>query len=492
MEYGSGAVMAVPAHDERDFEFAQQYNLPIKPVIKIDDSTWDFTKAPLTNYGILYNSGSYNDLTSAQAFQTIADELSKKNQGKRVVHFRLRDWGVSRQRYWGTPIPIIYCDACGAVPVPDQDLPVILPEDVVLDGAHSPLKSMPEFYETTCPQCQAPAKRETDTFDTFIESSWYYARYTCPDLSKAMLDNRTRYWMPVDQYIGGIEHAVLHLLYARFFYKVLRDEGLVNGNEPFTRLLTQGMVLKDGSKMSKSKGNTVSPKDLIAQYGADTVRLFTIFASPPEQSLEWSDSGVEGAYRFLKRLWTWAEQSETIIRECHDQQRRIDCKVLSETQKNYRKEMHQILQQASNDMERLQLNTVVSAAMKLLNLLTQIPNNDACSQIIICEGFSILLRILAPITPHISHQLWRQLGYGDDILEATWPKVDPKALKMENLTLVIQVNGKLRGNITVPAEADQETIQNLALANEQIQKFLEGKTPKKIIVVPKKLVSIVV
>ncbi|HVV67832.1 MAG TPA: leucine--tRNA ligase [Gammaproteobacteria bacterium] len=489
MEYGTGAVMAVPAHDERDFEFAKLYDLPVKQVIKPQNAVWDFTQSAFTQSGILFNSGTFDGLTTEEGFKAIIDHLTQHGHGQRQVHYRLRDWGISRQRYWGTPIPIIYCQHCGIVPVPDKDLPVVLPDNITLDAPVSPLKSLPEFYETTCPHCGSHATRETDTFDTFMESSWYYARYTCPDQPKAMLDERANYWLPVDQYIGGIEHAVLHLLYSRFIYKVLRDEGLIKGNEPFTHLLTQGMVLKNGAKMSKSKGNTVSPRDLIAQYGADTVRLFTIFASPPEQSLEWSDSGVEGSYRYLKRLWAYAQQVGEFIRS-QPAQPLLD-KTLTEEHKSWRKAIHAILQQASQDMERLQLNTVVSAAMKLLNILTDIPANVENFGVI-HEGLGILLSILAPITPHISHHLWQSLGYGEDILQSSWPVVDTSALQTDTINLVVQVNGKLRCSINVPAAANEELIQSLALADPRIQQHLADKVPKRIIVVPKKLVNIVV
>jgi leucyl-tRNA synthetase len=476
MEYGSGAVMAVPAHDQRDFEFAQQYQLPLVQVIQPVGVTWDIQEKPFLASGILINSTSFDGLSSEQAKHAITDYLIDKNQAKRRVNYRLRDWGISRQRYWGTPIPIVYCDDCGAVAVPEKDLPVKLPEDVVLDAPTSPLKTSPAFYQTNCPDCGKPAKRETDTFDTFVESSWYYARYTCPDQTHAMLDERAHYWLSVDQYVGGVEHAVLHLLYARFFYKVLRDEGLVPGDEPFTRLLTQGMVLKDGAKMSKSKGNTVSPKELIQRYGADTVRLFIMFASPPEQSLEWSDSGVEGAYRFLKRLWT---QAQTLA---------ISEKTTVDTAADHRREIHDILRQANQDIAQLQFNTVVSASMKLLNLLSKTPANTDVAR----EGYSILLRLLAPITPHITHHLWKTLGFGDDILKANWPQVDNAALQTDHITLVVQVNGKVRGQITVAHDADDKTIQEVAIAESNVMRHLNGQTPKKVIVVRKKLVSVVV
>lgn len=489
MDYGSGAVMAVPAHDERDFEFADKYQLPVKQVIQSEQGkAWD-KKAALTEHGVLINSGQFDGLKSKKAFDAIADFLIEKKHGEKQTHYRLRDWGVSRQRYWGTPIPIIYCDDCGAVPVPEKDLPVILPENVTPTEATSPLKSIPEFYNTTCPECGKDAVRETDTFDTFIESSWYFIRYTCPHLSTAMADERAKYWAPVDYYVGGIEHAVLHLLYARFIYKVMRDEGLVTGDEPFKNLLTQGMVLKDGTKMSKSKGNTVSPEHLIEKYGADTARLFAIFAAPPEQSLEWSEGGVEGAYRFLKRLWGFAQDEHlTIIHSKPDQ---IDHTKLSDQQKEYRKEIYQSLKQANQDMERLQLNTVVSACMKILNTLSDIPK-EAENGEILTEGLRIVLLLLSPISPHITHHLWQELKYGNDIRHATWPKVDEAALKSDSIKMVVQVNGKLRSSIMVPTEADKQAIEAAALADAAIVKFMADKPARKVIVVPKKLVNIVV
>lgn len=493
IEYGSGAVMAVPAHDARDFEFAQQYHLPIKQVIQpCDHSVWDFKQAALTEPGKLINSGQFDGLDSKQALNAIADFLIQQNKGKKQVHYRLRDWGVSRQRYWGTPIPIIYCDHCGTLPVPEKDLPVVLPENVVLTDPHSPLKSMPEFYQTPCPACGKPAHRETDTFDTFMESSWYYARYACPDQNNAMLDARACYWTPVDQYVGGIEHAVMHLLYARFMHKLLRDEGLLNSNEPFKRLLTQGMVLKDGVKMSKSKGNTVSPQTLIDQYGADTVRVFSMFAAPPEQSLEWSDSGVEGAHRFLKRLWSCAAEIGEQINQYCRLKKSIEHEQLNADQLSIRREIHEILQKAHHDMERSQFNTVVSGAMKLLNILTKISPASGTNVAILAEGYKIILQLLAPIAPHITFSLWQELGYGHDIIKASWPEVDYEALITDSLTLVVQINGKLRGQIIVASDADEKTIQSTALNDPQIQRFLADKLPKKMIVVPKKLINIVV
>ncbi len=501
MEYGSGALMAVPAHDQRDFEFAMKYHLPIKQVISPENgSHWDFTRSAFTEYGELINSAQFTGLRSKQAFNAIATVLEEKKLGQRQVHYRLRDWGVSRQRYWGTPIPIIYCEKCGTLPVPEKDLPVVLPENVEFKGVHSPLKSMPSFYQTTCPNCQGPATRETDTFDTFMESSWYYARFACKNQQKNRLDGRANYWLPVDQYIGGIEHAVLHLLYARFFHKVMRDEGLLNSSEPFTRLLSQGMVLNQGIKMSKSKGNIVDPQALIQRYGADTVRLFTIFAAPPEQSLEWSDSGVEGASRFLKRLWTFCYDHREIIQK---QNRSNETHFLSLTnwentdaaQMDIFRQIYEILEQAKFDYERQQFNTIVSGCMKILNLLNKLPDADASridiQPIVIHKGISILLRLLAPITPHITHQLWLDLQYKGIILDATWPRPSPMVFKVETIELVVQINGKLRGRIRVANDADQAVIEETLKEDKKIQQSLADQSIKRIIIVPGKLVNIV-
>lgn len=493
MEYGTGAVMSVPAHDERDHEFAKQYQIPSKQVIKpADGSVWDFNAKAFSSEGILINSGEFNNLTSAQAFKAIANYLEQHGKGKRKTNYRLRDWGVSRQRYWGTPIPMLECEHCGTVPVNERDLPVVLPENIELKDPRSPLPNLPSFYETTCPKCGGKARRETDTFDTFMESSWYFVRYCCHDQKQSMVDVRANYWLPVDQYIGGIEHAILHLLYARFIYKVMRDEGLVISDEPFTKLLTQGMVIKDGSKMSKSKGNIVSPGTMIEKYGADTVRLFMIFASPPEQSLDWSDSGVEGAHRFLTKLWKFALNiSERIQKLNQDQKRNFVAK--NKTQQQLRFQIHEILQQANFDIERLQLNTVVSAAMKLLNLLHEIDNNDNDhNDLIIHEGISILLRILNPITPHITHYLWNKLQFTGDINKSSWPQVDSEALKKNEVTLMIQINGKLRGKIDVSTSIDNEKIKKIILANDNVKRLIDKAAIKKIIVVPNKLVNIVI
>lgn len=501
MEYGSGALMAVPAHDQRDFEFAMKYDIPIRQVITPEDKTsWNFTKSAFTDPGILVDSAEFTGLTSEQAFQAIASHLEALELGERKVNYRLRDWGVSRQRYWGTPIPIINCPTCGAVPVPEKDLPVILPEDVQFTGVNSPLKSMPSFYETTCPKCQEPATRETDTFDTFMESSWYYARFACKKQNKSMLDGRANYWLSVDQYVGGIEHAVLHLLYARFFHKLMRDEGLLNSDEPFLRLLSQGMVLNNGAKMSKSKGNVVDPQKLVEQYGADTVRLFMMFAAPPEQSLEWSDSGVEGAHRFLKRLWALGYEMRDIISK-YNRLPKTNLRGMAnweETdtgQTDIFRQIYEILDQAKFDYERQQFNTVVSSCMKILNLLTKIPEAHSAQsdirEIIIFKSFSILLRLLAPITPHITHQLWMDLNYGGIILDTPWPRSSPIAFKVDTVELVVQVNGKLRSRVRVPHSADKQAIEDKIKEDAKVQQAINGKMIKKIITVPGKLVNVV-
>ncbi len=577
MSYGDGAVMAVPAHDERDFEFANQYELPIKQVLEntlvyttelkaefpresyehayFDTKIWKAwyaSKSP--DEVLLFNSGKYNGMSHAEAVDAIATDLAKLGLGEKKVQWRLRDWGISRQRYWGCPIPIIHCDACGSVPVPDDQLPVKLPEDCVPDGSGNPLHKRADFLNCACPKCGKPAKRETDTMDTFVDSSWYYARYASGFKSDAMVDEETSYWMPVDQYIGGIEHAILHLLYSRFWTKVMRNLGLVKYDEPFANLLTQGMVLNhiysrrtdkggieyfapeevatirdaagkvlgakalaDGQPvefqgmgtMSKSKRNGVDPQALIEQYGADTARLFMMFAAPPEQTLEWADSGVEGAHRFLKRLWASAYKNERHIEFALESRKkgRFDWndeawKNAAPSQNGLRHQIHRILQQANYDLSKHQFNTVASAAMKLLNTIEEIepeaveagkgytPSGNVQAELA-CESFSILLRLLSPICPHITHALWRELGYGEDILHAPWPEPLAAALEQDEIELVLQVNGKLRGNMLVAKNADKATLERLALAHVAVQKHLAGATPKKIVIVPGRLINIV-
>ncbi len=531
MGYGEGAVMAVPAHDERDFAFAHQFNLPIKPVIRTragDDAPAPWQEA-YADYGVCINSGKYDGLDFAQAVDAIAADLNAQGLGEKKVTWRLRDWGVSRQRYWGTPIPIIHCAACGAVPVPEEQLPVVLPDHLIPDGSGNPLNKYPDFFQCACPKCGQPARRETDTMDTFVDSSWYFFRYCAPGATN-MTDARADYWMPVDQYIGGIEHAILHLLYSRFWTKVMRDLGLTCVSEPFANLLTQGMVIaptfyrddadgrkqwinpadvkvqiddkgrpmsailnRDGQpvtiggieKMAKSKNNGVDPQSLIEQYGADTARLFIMFAAPPDQALEWSDSGVAGAYRFLRRLWIHAAEHQDAIRTAGE----VDAAALSEPLRVVRREVHEALRQALFDFSRHQFNTVVSGGMKILNALGRIEAGEGAA--VRREGLSILLRLLSPITPHIAHALWRELGYGDDVLNAAWPAPDEAAMARSLITLVVQVNGKLRGQIEVPVDADRSAIEQAAQHEPNVQRFVEGRPIRKIVVVPGKLVNVV-
>ncbi|MDR0702061.1 MAG: leucine--tRNA ligase [Azoarcus sp.] len=531
MGYGEGAVMAVPAHDERDFAFARQYGLPMKMVVRSTHDAYHDISAPwidaYAEHGKLANSGKYDGLDFQGATEAVAADLAAKGLGQKRVQFRLRDWGISRQRYWGCPIPIIRCGDCGDVPVPDEQLPVVLPEDVRIAGRGSPLASMPSFRECACPRCGKPARRETDTMDTFVESSWYFLRYASHDNPDAMIDARADYWAPVDQYIGGIEHAILHLLYSRFFTRAMRDCGLTSLSEPFARLLTQGMVVansysrtdEDGKthwfspadvdlvvdgrgrpvgatlksdgrpvtlsieKMSKSKNNGIDPHALIEQYGADTARFFIIFTAPPEQQLEWSDSGIEGASRFLRRVWTFA----------HGLEKDGDATApLPEALAAPRREIHLHLKQANHDFARHQFNTVASAAMKILNTLEKLPRDGGAANAAAREGFSILLRLLSPITPHIAHCLWRECGYGDDILAAPWPEPLAAALAQDEIELMLQINGKLRGSLRIAVGTDKADIETTALASDAARKFMEGKPARKIVIVPGRLVNIVV
>jgi len=492
MAYGTGAIMAVPGHDERDWAFAQQYGLPIRQVIDAADGTHvDVARGAYTAYGRLVNSGVYEGLTSAEAFERIAADLEAAGQGEIRTHWRLRDWGVSRQRYWGAPIPVVHCDQCGAVPVPDDQLPVTLPEDVAIpESGGSVLKQEPDFFATNCPRCGAAAHRDTDTFDTFFESSWYFARYACADNHEAMLDGRADYWLPVDQYIGGIEHAILHLLYARFFQKVMRDEGLVSADEPFTNLLTQGMVLKDSAKMSKSKGNTVDPQAMIDAVGADTVRLFIMFAAPPEQTLEWSDAGVDGAHRFLKRLWKAVHD--------HLEAGPVDAsarapEALGDGQRALRRKLHETLAKVSDDMgRRYTFNTAVAAVMELLNDLGQAQDATAAGHAVAREVLEHAVLMLTPIVPHIATALWHELGYSDAVTERAWPAVDEAARVRDTVELVVQVNGKLRDRVAVAADAEEAAIRETAMAADNVQRHVEGKEIRKVIVVPGKLVNVVV
>lgn len=492
MDYGHGAVMSVPAHDKRDFEFAKTYNLPIKEVIEPVNDAHDFEQEAFTEYGILKNSEAFSGQDSKTAIKNISSWLSEHNKGKATVNYRLRDWGVSRQRYWGAPIPIIICEQCGLVPVPEDELPVTLPKNISFQDSGSPLAKCADFVNTTCPKCSQEARRETDTFDTFIESSWYYARFACKNQDSAMLDDRAKYWTPVDQYIGGIEHAILHLLYARFFHKLMRDEGLVNSDEPFTQLLTQGMVLNQGQKMSKSVGNIVDPNTLIDKYGADTIRLFMMFQAPPEQSLEWSDSGIEGAHRFLKRLWAYVYLHKDIIKEINDENtNNFNFTNADNRLKKSRLVIHEIVLKANQDYEKHQFNTVVSGCMKIINELNTYEVTTDEDRHYIYETVSILLRLLAPITPHICHYLWTELGYDKIIIDAPWPKADKYALKAEEVEFVVQINGKLRGKFYTNPDLTQEEL--LALALESIQDIIDNKPiVKSIIVRHRKLINLVI
>ncbi len=555
MSYGDGAVMGVPAHDERDFAFALKYGLPIQQVVHVDGQVYKHTQwqdwyADKQN-GVTVNSDNFSGLPYQEAVDAVAKALAEQGLGEKKTTWRLRDWGISRQRYWGTPIPMIHCPSCGTVPVPEQDLPVVLPQDLVPDGSGNPLNKCEAFLACSCPQCGQPARRETDTMDTFVDSSWYFMRYCDPTNEQAMVAGGTRYWMPMDQYIGGIEHAILHLLYARFWTKVMRDLGLVQIDEPFTRLLTQGMVLNhiysrrndkggieyfwpadvdpvldaDGKQvgarlnkavgalpagtpvdyegvgtMSKSKNNGVDPQALIEQYGADTARLYTIFAAPPEATLEWNDAAVEGSYRFLRRVWNHGFRlhglgnvaASALLADAASQ----NGIAFSKAAKALRHEVHSVLGQIDYDYQRLQYNTVVSGAMKLLNALEAFQGDgspgDRAAQ---AEGFSKLLRMLYPVTPHITHVLWQQLGFAavqGPLLDAPWPQVDPEALKQDEVELVLQINGKLRGAITVPATASRQDIEQAALASEAFAKHGAGGKVKKVVVVPGRLVNVVV
>jgi len=484
MDYGSGAVMAVPAHDERDWEFARKYSLPMKTVIcDAEGHPADIADSAYTEHGVLTGSAEFDGCHFEAAFEGIAAQLGAKQMGRTTTQFRLRDWGVSRQRYWGTPIPMLNLEDGRDIPIPADRLPSLLPEDVAMDGVTSPIKADPEWRKFELEG--QPCERETDTFDTFVQSSWYYARFTCPHYTDGMIDSaQANYWLPVDQYVGGIEHAILHLLYSRFFHKLMRDAGLVDSDEPFERLLTQGMVLKDGAKMSKSKGNTVDPQALIDRYGADTVRLFSMFAAPPEQSLEWSDSGVEGAHRFIKRLWR-------LIHDFGSDEGASAAESLTSEQKTLRRKIHETIAKVSDDYGRRQtFNTAVAAIMELCNDLGRHPGETPEDRSVISEGLHAVLQMLWPITPHLSEHLWRQLT-GEAFVESHWPALDESALSRDELEIVVQVNGKVRGKILVPASADRTEIEALAKDQENVRRFLADATIRKVIVVPQKLVNIV-
>jgi leucyl-tRNA synthetase len=499
MGYGTGAVMAVPAHDQRDFEFAKKYGLPIRVVIKPAEAGEAPSADELTHAfeddGVLVDSGEFSSMDSATARTAITEALAKRGLGEATVQYRLRDWGISRQRYWGAPIPIIYCEKCGVVPVPQEDLPVVLPTNLeLLENGGSPLPFHKPFYSTPCPKCGGDARRETDTMDTFVESSWYFARYACPDFDKGPLDSkRVDYWMPVDQYIGGIEHAVLHLLYARFFVKVLRDLGELKADEPFLNLLTQGMVIKDGFKMSKSKGNVVDPDEMIQAYGADTVRLFCLFASPPEKDLDWSEQGVEGSFRFLSRMWRLVSEN------LDDLAAAVPFpggSPLSKDLAQLRRKTHQTIKKVSEDIkERFHFNTAIAAIMELVNLIYQVLENrqpDPMFWPVVREAAEAVIVLSSPMVPHISEELWKTLGHRQMLLETVWPAWDEQALKAEEILIVVQINGKLRSRITVPSDATDTELEDISLQDTRVRESIEGKEVKRIVVVPKKLINIVV
>ena len=491
MEYGSGAVMAVPGHDQRDWEFASKYGIPIKQVIEPaegSDEPCDLAEAAYVTYGRLVNSGEYDGLSSADAFNAIADALADKGRGRRQTNYRLRDWLVSRQRYWGCPIPMIHCPDCGTVPVPDEDLPVVLPTEVEFEGVRSPLTTMESFYKTTCPECGVEARRETDTFDTFMESSWYQARFASPDSNRPMVDERAKFWTPVDHYVGGIEHAILHLLYARFYHKLMRDEGLLDSDEPWKRLLMLGMVLKDGKKMSKSAGDAGNPQHLLDKYGADAVRTAMMFAAPPDQSFEWSEAGVEGQGRFMKRLWKLVQDHLAT-----GDVPALDADALSDAGKDLRRKTHETLKRADDDYgRRLTFNTVVSAVHELVNQVSKTDAGTDADRAAVREALRMAVLVLSPIAPHVTQSLWTALGGAGLLVEASWPAVDESALAQDSLELVVQVNGKVRGKIEVAPDVDQDGALAAALATDNVARFVDGKTTRKVILVPGKLLNIVV
>jgi len=490
MTYGTGAIMSVPAHDQRDFEFAKKYNLEIKPVIVPNDNqSHDFDSLAFIEEGVLIDSEDFTSLDSVSAKTKIGDILVNKDSGRKVVNYRLRDWLVSRQRYWGAPIPMLINEQREIIAEKDQNLPVVLPEEVKFDGVKSPIKSMKAFYEVN-DRGEEGLKRETDTFDTFMESSWYYARFCSSDSKDKMLDDRAKYWLPVDLYIGGIEHAILHLLYARFYHRLLRDEGLVEGDEPFKSLLTQGMVLNDGAKMSKSLGNTVDPEEMIRNYGADTVRLFMMFTAPPEQSLEWSDKAINGSFRFLKRLWSSVQSRKDQITGIDDLNKGDN---LSDKQKGLMRKTHQTIAKVSDDIgRRYTFNTAIAAVMELVNELNAFEINDDVDKKVVKEAIKAIILLLSPIVPHICNRLWLDLGYDSSIINESWPTHDPELMLQETVEIVIQVNGKLRSKITVDHSIDDKALEELVMIDEKIKKHTDGQTVKKIIIVPKKLVNIVI
>ena len=491
MGYGTGAVMSVPAHDQRDYEFAKKYDIPIVNVISDINGFVNTSNEAYVEKGVLINSGEFTGLGFDEAFKAISKKISGLSMGEEKTNYRLRDWGVSRQRYWGCPIPIIHCSECGAVPEDLDRLPVRLPENVSIDGAGSPLKQMSSFVKTKCPNCKGEAQRETDTFDTFFESSWYFARYTCVDQKEAILDERANYWLPVDQYIGGIEHAILHLLYSRFFTKLLRDEGIVKTSEPFTNLLTQGMVLKDGAKMSKSKGNTVDPQEMISKYGADTARLFILFAAPPTQDLEWSDSGIEGAHRFINKFFRLVTGFIKLKEGVEIS--KIDDLNLNEEQRSIRQKTHLALKKVGDDFgRRHSFNTAIATMMELNNLVSRYADTSQQGMAVKQEAIEIMVKCLSPVMPHVCHHLWFLLGGKNAVVDSQWPEVDESALIQERVQIIAQVNGKLRAKIMAPLDSDNQAVQEIALSDEKIVKFTMDKQIIKVIVVPNKLINIVV
>ena len=490
MTYGTGSIMSVPAHDQRDHDFAKKYDLLIRPVIRSSDKDLDhdFNQEAFIDEGMLFNSGQFDGINSDDAKNEIGDVLFDLKAAKKVINYRLRDWLISRQRYWGAPIPMLSNENGDLVAESDENLPVALPEEVEFDGVRSPLKNMSDFYEIN--DRDVPLIRETDTFDTFMESSWYYARFCSSDSDKAMLDERAKYWLPVDLYIGGIEHAILHLLYARFYHKLLRDEGLVEGNEPFKRLLTQGMVLNDGAKMSKSLGNTVDPEEMIQNYGADTVRLFMMFTAPPEQSLEWSDKAINGSYRFLKKLWKLIKTHEESIK---DTPAISSNDGFNENQNQLRRKTHQTISKVTDDIgRRYTFNTAIAAVMELVNEVSSFNIDNELDRQVAKEAIESILLLLSPIAPHICHQLWLDIKQAQPIIDADWPTFDPSLLKSKTSLVVIQVNGKLRSKLQVSASIDEDELKSMALSDEKVIRFIEGKEIKKVIVIPQKLVNIVV
>jgi leucyl-tRNA synthetase len=494
VEYGTGIIMCVPAHDQRDFEFATEYGLPIVPVIQPEGEELkpENMTGAYEEPGIMFNSEQFNGIPSEEGKEKIIEYMEEKGIGERQINYRLRDWGISRQRYWGAPIPIVYCDACGAVPVPDEELPVELPIDINFSGkGGSPLSSIESFVKTKCPACGGDARRETDTMDTFVESSWYFLRYASPHYDEGIFDREeVGYWLPVDQYIGGIEHAILHLLYARFFTKALRDLGMCDLDEPFTNLLTQGMVIKDGAKMSKSLGNIVDPDDMIKRYGADTVRLFMLFAAPVQKDLDWSDEGVEGAFRFLNRLWRLIfdkfPQIEGITNE------EPDTEKISPGAKELLIKVHRTIKKVTDDLDRFQFNTAIAAVMELLNDTSRFEPSVGEDSVVVRKAVEAMVRLLYPMAPHVSEELWHDLGHEESLVDKSWLKWDSELISAAAITVVVQVNGKVRSQITMDPDTDEERMKEAAFADEKVQGFISGKEPRKVIVVPKKLVNIVI